>query len=79
MAKKTISQIPQGPTDAWEAANLMHDLKPGDEGYNVSSLAGQAATEMKEAGWIFYTYSDWGDEVHIPPDWTPPNPDYPYT
>lgn len=73
MAKKTISQIEQKPLDAWQAANLMHSLKPGAESYNDSSLAGPAAAEMKEAGWKFHTYSDWGDEVHVPPGWEPPN------
>lgn len=60
---KTIHEIPQVPMDCYEVANALHGLKPGDEGYNDSGLATQAAQEMKTAGWKFQTYNDYGQEV----------------
>lgn len=77
MPKKSIGQIEQIPMDCWQAANLMHGLRPGDAHYNDSALATSAANEMRASGWKFQEYNEWGEEVHVPPGWTEEPPKYP--
>jgi len=51
-----------GPINAYDAGKEMF-------GEETPENAGKAAKEMKRIGWKFWTYDDWGQEVHVPPDW----------
>ncbi len=52
----------RGPINAYDAGKLLF-------GEESSENAGRAAKEMKTAGWKFWTYDEWGSEVHVPADW----------
>lgn len=61
---KNINDYPYPNGDAYEVANCFNDCERyGQPGYNSSLLATQAAQLMREAGWTFLTYNDYGQEV----------------
>ena len=63
-----IIEPPKFPIDAYEFANLVAGLTPGDEGYNSVELASRAARDMRAAGWVFQGYNDAGEETYLPPE-----------
>jgi hypothetical protein len=64
--KKKISEIKQ-PGDAYDVANRLNNLQPGDPGWNDCDAASEAAKLMKDTGWSFLTYNQEGQEIHHPP------------
>ena len=69
MKRKPISSIQQKPFYAYEVANEIFGLKPGDELYNHPALAHKAALDIQCAGWKFVGYTETGQEVFAPPAW----------
>lgn len=62
---KTIDQVTQCPMDCWQVAYELFGKSAVDKN---CFLAGNAATQMKQAGWTFSHYDDkYGEEVHNPP------------
>lgn len=61
---KTIDQVTQMPMDCWQVAEeLFGKIAVTQDHF----LAGQAAQQMKAAGWKFSHYNDYGEEVYNPP------------
>lgn len=53
--------------DCYELANETLGLRPGSENYNDPGLATITAQFMRDEGWIFVGYNEWGEEIHTPP------------
>lgn len=62
---KTINQIPQVPMDCWQVAEYLYGKVALDANH---LLAGEAADKMREAGWTFLEYNEYGEEVWQPPE-----------
>lgn len=62
---KSISEIPQQPMDAWQAAIHLFGQEAVDQDH---LLAGEAARQMKAGGWAFVEYDqETGEEIWQPP------------
>ena len=61
---KNINDYPYQLADCYEIANWLNNSeKFGHPKYNNSANAALAAQLMREAGWTFLTYNEYGEEV----------------
>ena len=61
---KNINDYPWSSGDAYEVANWLNDADSLDhQKYNSSAEATKAAQLMRDNGWTFLTYNEYGQEV----------------